>query len=249
MKTRRHEVAPLRLLLCLGIFASACAGGRDGESTSASSSALSLPGDPPAGGAPGDSGAESASSADGGVQPSVYVSPSGDDSHSGTASSPVQSLQRAQALVRALNSNMTSDVTVVLADGYYRMKSSLVLDPRDSGTNGHDVVWTAAAGARPAVIGSVAIGGWTQLAGSSTVWVAQGPAGIQTRQLYVDGVRATRASGAVPTATALASWRDPSGGFPPRVEFVFTGGAGAWTEPRCPVASVASGQIVMAQPC
>jgi len=129
------------------------------------------------------------------------------------------------------------------------MTSPLTLDPSDSGTNGHNVVWTAAAGAHPAVIGSAQIKGWSQVTGSNNVWVAQGPTGIQTRQLYVDGTRAVRATGPVPSAATLASWKDPSGGFPPTVELVYVGGWGPWTEGRCPVASVTGGTINMAQPC
>lgn len=179
----------------------------------------------------------------------IFVSPGGSDTNPGTAASPVQTLQRAQALVRASNAAMTSDLTVTLADGYYRLTGPLTLDASDSGTGGHNVVWTASSGARPVVVGSTQIKGWTKLAGSSGVWVAQGPAGIKTRQLYVDGVRATRATGTAPDAATLADWKDPSGGFPPEVEFVYVGGFGQWTEGRCPVASVSGGTIDMAQPC
>ncbi|HEY1537470.1 MAG TPA: right-handed parallel beta-helix repeat-containing protein [Polyangiaceae bacterium] len=180
---------------------------------------------------------------------SVYVSPSGSDSNSGTAASPVQTLQKAQALVRSMNANMTADITVTLADGYYRMASPLALDASDSGTGGHNVVWTAATGARPVVVGSKQIKGWSQVAGSNNTWVAQGPTGIKTRQLYVDGVRATRATGAVPSAATLAGWKDPSGAFPPDVELVYVGGWGPWTEGLCPVASVSGGTINLVQPC
>ncbi|HEX4407058.1 MAG TPA: right-handed parallel beta-helix repeat-containing protein [Polyangia bacterium] len=179
----------------------------------------------------------------------IYVSPTGSDDNPGTAAGPVQTLQQAQKLVRRANADMASDITVTLADGYYRMTSPLTLDASDSGSNGHDVVWTAAAGAHPVVVGSTQIKGWSQVAGSSNVWVAQGPAGIKTRQLYVDGARAVRATGPVPTAATLAGWKDPSGGSPPEVEFVYVGGWGPWTEGRCPVASVTGGTINMAQPC
>ena len=196
-----------------------------------------------------DSGATDSSGDAGAFENNIYVSPSGSDDNPGTAASPVQTLQKAQQLVRRSNANMTSDIVVTLADGYYRMTSPLTLDPSDSGTNGHDVVWTAAAGAHPAVIGSAQIKGWSQVAGSTSVWVAQGPTGIQTRQLYVDGKRAVRATGAVPAAATLAGWKDPSGGFPSQLEFVYVGGWGPWTEGRCPVASVTGGTINMAQPC
>ena len=183
------------------------------------------------------------------VGSNIYVSPSGSDSNPGTAASPVQTLQKAQQLVRNWNGDTTADLTVTLADGIYRLASPLTLDATDSGKNGHSVVWKAAAGAHPVLMGSKRLSGWTQVSGSTTLWVAQGPAGLQTRQLYVDGVRATRATGKVPSAATLAGWKNPSGGFPPEVEFVYTGGWGGWTEGRIPVASVSGGTINMVQPC
>src|SRR5215472_6914397 len=77
----------------------------------------------------------------------VYVSPSGNDANSGISSSqPVRTLQRAQQLVRGMNGDLSGDLTVVLADGYYRLTSPLTLTAADSGGNGHNVVWTAAPG-------------------------------------------------------------------------------------------------------
>ena len=46
----------------------------------------------------------------------------------------------------------------------------------------------------------------------------------------------------------MAGWRNPSGA-KPQLEFVYRGGLGAWTEPRCPVASFSGAAVVMAQPC
>src|SRR5436309_2963616 len=42
----------------------------------------------------------------------------------------------------------------------------------------------------------------------------------------------------------MANWRNPSA-----IEFVYRGGLGLWTEPRCPVASIGSTTITMGQPC
>ncbi len=223
--------------------------GEDSGTTAAGSSSGSGSGS--SGGTSSGSGGTTASDAgsSGGTSGEIYASPTGNDGNPGTAAQPVQTLQRAQQLVRSSNTNMSSDITVILADGYYRMTSPLTLDPSDSGTNGHAVVWNAAAGAHPVVVGSKQITGWSRLAGSSTIWVAQGPAGVRTRQLYVDGARATRATGSAPDAATLAGWTDPSGGFPPEVEFVYAGGFGQWTEGRCPVASVSGATINMAQPC
>jgi hypothetical protein len=188
----------------------------------------------------------------------IVVSPSGDDAAPGTADRPVRSLARARDLARAAAS-AGGPVTIRLADGVYRQQTPLVLDARDSG-----VTWTAAPDARPLVSGGVRVTGWTQ--DGSSRWSAPAPAGLtDTRQLYVNGVRAQRARGALPvpltptatgytaSADTMARWRNPSG-----VEFVYTGGdglwstwygLGPWTEARCPVGSMSGTTITMAQPC
>jgi len=196
-----------------------------------------------------------------GVTGQVYVSPNGSDGNPGTSAAPVRTIGKAQSLVRALDQDMSADVTVVLEDGFYRMSSPLTLTAADSGTNGHNVIWTADSGAHPVVAGSDQITGWKQMSSGSPIWVAQAPAGLQTRQLYVNGSRATRATGALPASltgqdstgysgggSTMAAWRNPSGA-KPQLEFVYRGGLGAWTEPRCPVASFSGSAVVMAQPC
>jgi hypothetical protein len=212
-----------------------------------------------ASGAPGTSTAAGTGTA--GVTGNVYVSPTGSDSNPGTAAAPVRTVQKAQTLVRGINQSMAGDVTVVLEDGFYRMSSPLTLSAADSGTNGHNVIWTADTGARPVLAGSAQITGWSKMSSGSAIWVAQAPTGLQTRQLYVNGVRAARANGALPNSltgqdssgysgggSTMAAWRNPSGASP-QLEFVYRGGLGAWTEPRCPVASFSGSAVNMAQPC
>jgi hypothetical protein len=189
----------------------------------------------------------------------VYVSPSGSDHGPGRAGRPVRTLERARDLVRSRHP--AGDLTVHLGPGVHRLSRPLALDARDSGTGGHRVVWQ---GSRGTVIsGGRQVTHWTR--GKNGVWSAPAPV-AQTRQLYVDGVRAQRARGHVPvnltatdtgyTASAdmLSTWRNPGD-----IEFVYTAGEqmwnveryglGQWTEPRCPVASVSGTTITMAQPC
>jgi hypothetical protein len=190
------------------------------------------------------------------VQATVFVSPSGDDGNPGTsAAKPVKTLQRARDLVRGLNQNMTGDVVVSLAGGTYQLAQPLTFGAQDSGTGGHRVIWSAAPDAQPVISGGVPITGWTK--GSGGIWSAPAPAGLRTRQLYVNGVRATRASGPLPTKitattakgyttgdATMDNWRNPKD-----IEFVYTAGLGGWTEPRCPVAAISPTAITMAEPC
>lgn len=197
----------------------------------------------------------------------IHVSPAGQDGNSGTASQPVATLERALELARTHKEQAQGDTVIQLADGIYRLTRPLQLGPQDSGTPGHRLLFSAAPGARPMLSGGIRITGWTMLDAARNLWSAPLPPGLpDSRQMYVDGVRATRTRGRLPvdltmnatgyTAAdaSLASWRDPS-----RMEFVYTGGnsiwsesgvgLGSWTEPRCPVASIKGTEITMAQPC
>src|SRR2546423_1563346 len=190
------------------------------------------------------------------VQATVYVSPSGSDANAGTsASQPVRTLAHARDLVRAMNASMTGDIVVSLAGGTYPLSQPLALDGRDSGTGGHRVIWSAASGARPVVSAGGPIPGWTKGAGGTGS--PRAPGALHTRQLYVNGVRASRAGGTLPTKitattakgyttgdATMDNWRNPKD-----IEFVYTGGLGGWTEPRCPVAAISPTAITMAQPC
>jgi hypothetical protein len=188
----------------------------------------------------------------------TYVSPSGDDANPGTQARPVRTLERARDLARTAQNR-----TVNLAAGTYRLSQTLVLDNRDSGTS-----FQGPGSDAPAIIsGGVRITGWRLTDRARNVWSAPAPAALtNARQIYVDGVRATRTRGRVPwqlTMTATGYTIDAAGitvpRNPPEIEFVYTGGnsiwsehsvgLGSWTEPRCPVAIISGTAIIMAQPC
>lgn len=200
------------------------------------------------------------------AQGSIHVSPSGNDRADGSAQKPVRSLSRALQLAEKENTG-ASDVRIVLSNGTYRLTQPLRLNAADSGKNGHNLVFAAASGAHPVVSGAVRITGWKLADRTRNLWTATVPAGVDnTRQLYINGVRATRTRGRVPvdlTETpngyeaadaTLSHWRNPSD-----MELVYTGGnsiwsehsegLGSWTEPRCPIASISGTTITMAQPC
>src|SRR6202042_2772907 len=123
--------------------------------------------------------------------------------------------------------------------------------------------YAAMPGRQPIVSGGVQVTGWKLADAKKNLWSASAPAGLQnTRQLYVNGVRAERTKGRLPvklteTATGytassplMASWKNPSD-----IEFVYTGGnafwserswgLGPWTEPRCPVSKIDGTTITM----
>ena len=191
-----------------------------------------------------------------GLSAQVFVSPRGNDRASGTASAPVRSVQR--AIMNARQGNHQ----VVLLDGVYRLTTPLVLTAEDN-----DLLLQAAPGARPVLSGGVRLPRWRPVPGRKNLWFTKMPAQVAApRALYVNGFRATRTRGLLPveltqTATgyraetaAMSRWRNAS-----QMEMVYTGGnalwslksvgLGDWTEPRCPVASIATTVITMAEPC
>jgi Fibronectin type III domain len=197
----------------------------------------------------------------------VYLSPAGNDNNPGTEAHPFRTLERARDWARSKNQNQSGDLAIYLKGGTYRLAEPLVLDARDSGNHGYNIIYAAAPGQHPVISGGVRITGWNRADAKRNLWSAPAPAGLaNTRQLYVNGVRAERTRGRLPVkltetktgyiadSPVLSGWRNPGD-----IEFVYTGGnglwsehsdgLGAWTEPRCPVACIDATTITMAQPC
>jgi hypothetical protein len=182
---------------------------------------------------------------------SYYVSPNG--SGNTCAQDAPCSLTTAQGRVRSVTGTANANVAVVLAGGTYNLPDTFALDAAkgDGAAPGYTVTYEAAPGAHPVLSGGERITGWTQ--GPGGVWQANVPAGTDTRQFYVDGVRANRAAGSVPTSltrtatgytagsTVFDSWPNIT-----HVEFVYNV---AWTQVRCDIASVSGTTITMDQPC
>lgn len=187
----------------------------------------------------------------------IYVSPQGSDQAVGDREHPLHSLEQARDLAR--NKGISQ---IVLRGGTYRLTNPLQLTAEDSGRS-----FEAAPGESPILSGAVAVKGWKRIDAARNLWSAPLPQGVSnSRQLYVDGVRATRTRGRVPVKltmndagyeaadSTMASWKNSSD-----MEFVYTGGnavwsersvgLGSWTEPRCPIAGIQGKTILMAQPC
>jgi len=122
----------------------------------------------------------------------IAVSPTGNDSNPGTPDQPVATPAMAQQLARAKSAD--NDVVVQLAGGTYRLTAPLTFTSADSGSNGHQVTWQAAAGQTPILSGGQQVTGWTLQDSAANIYVANVPKGADSRQLYVDGALAPRAS-------------------------------------------------------
>jgi ricin-type beta-trefoil lectin protein len=125
----------------------------------------------------------------------IVVAPNGNDNNPGTADQPVATPAKAQQLARAQSAG--NDVVVQLAGGTYRLSAPLTFTNADSGQSGHTVTWQAAAGQTPILSGGIQATGWTVQDSGQNIWVASVPVGADSRQLFVDGALAPRASIAI----------------------------------------------------
>ncbi|MFG3299630.1 ricin-type beta-trefoil lectin domain protein [Micromonospora chersina] len=184
----------------------------------------------------------------------LYAAPSGTGSTC-SVSQPC-SLTAAQAAVRSRNAAMSGDIVVELADGVYRLAAPLRLTAADSGTNGYTVVWRAAASTRPVISGARAVTGWSLADAGKNIWRASVGAGIDSRQLYVNGAVATRARTAVNRSDftfTTTGMRFSSGALSylnnlanqSRVEVE---SVGSFTDRYSPVQSIAANFLTMQQP-
>lgn len=200
-----------------------------------------------------------------GVMDTIYVSPNGSDTGAGTSSDKV-SLTMALALVAEKNDAMTGNIEVILDGGYYKLTQKLEMTEAHGGTNHYSVVWKAAEGAEP-IIGSAETFAGAAFAvhketEKGTIYVIEVPESLDSRQVFVDNVRATRArsEGGLTKAEFLYDGNKNIGYTCDNVELaeyakitdlelVFKE---YWTQPRCGVASIMvvgdKAQLVMDQP-
>lgn len=161
----------------------------------------------------------------------VFVDPAGDDSGPGTIDRPFATLDRARQ----------AGTVITLRGGTYRLAAPLSLTAADSG-----VVYQAHEGEEVVISGGRQVTGWS--GGEDGVHTASVP-GLATRQLYVSGRRAARASRRLEQLTRIETgyvlaepqaWRG-------QMELVYQG-VYPWSEARCPVDHVDGATITMAQP-
>jgi len=135
----------------------------------------------------------------------IWVSPNGNDDASGTAEAPFRTLQRAVDAIADRTSD-GDEIAVVLADGIHRLTAPLVLDSGRFGPGGPLIRVCAAPGASPTISGGVRVEGWTLHDKALNIYKADAGA-HRSRQLYVDGVRATRARTTSSDGTIPAGFR------------------------------------------
>lgn len=89
--------------------------------------------------------------------PQLHVSPAGNDNNAGTFEAPLASLQRARDILRDMRRTAPTSpeggTTVWLHEGVYELKTPLVLEPEDGGSQEKPVLYSASAGEHPQLLG------------------------------------------------------------------------------------------------
>ena len=168
-----------------------------------------------------------------------------------------KTIQKARDVVRTINSNMTGDIIVNLRGGTHTLSSTFTLGASDSGNHGYNIIYQAYGGEAPVISGGQRITGWTLHDSRKHIYKASVGTSIDTRQIYVNGVRAIRATsrfggqagvslkaingdGYDTSGNSIASWGNIG-----NIEVCITV---YFRHTRGPVASATSNHIVMKQP-
>lgn len=195
-----------------------------------------------------------------------WVSPSG----GGTLCTNARpcSVDTALRKVKSTAPKMRADIIVRMTAGTYRRVTPITLEAGHSGRNGHRVRIEPARGATVVVSGGSVIRNWTRVDAAKNIWRAPAPRHIPSRQLFVNGKRATVASGDAATvmgamektptgytttSTTMAGWENI--GF---TELVFPGGGhdpdgeqakAPWSHTVCAVSAVNGTSVTMRRGC
>ncbi|MFE9421939.1 hypothetical protein ACFYNO_03125 [Kitasatospora sp. NPDC006697] len=171
----------------------------------------------------------------------LYASPSGTGSTC-SLSAPC-SLDGAKSKVESLTPGMAADIDVYLRGGTYRLSQAFTLGAADSGQNGNKVAWIGYPGEVPVLSGATQVTGFSVFDSSKNIYRAAVPAGTQSRQLFVNGVRAQRARGPLnPSGFTLSgssfTTSDPSYASFTNASSVEVVTNSQWKQMRCPLASI-----------
>jgi hypothetical protein len=168
----------------------------------------------------------------------------GSDSNNGTMAEPLATVGAAKALVQRSNQNMKNNIFVFIKGGEYYIDSALEFTEADSGTNGYNIIYMSYGGTAK-LTGGIRAEGFSLYDNELNIYRAKVGKGVQTRQMFVNGVRAVRARSAsglsncttddgkvghTTTDTFLADYKHVDD-----LEMVYYE---QWTNPRCGVSKI-----------
>lgn len=141
----------------------------------------------------------------------IWVSPAGSDNNPGTKEKPLASILMAQRQARELrrlnDPSIKDGIQIILKGGIYQLDEPVLFRPEDSGTTESPTFIMAAPGEEPTISGGIQLKKWKKFSGSvaglpkiasGKIWVTDipevGGRKLEFRQLWVNGVKAKRAS-------------------------------------------------------
>lgn len=122
----------------------------------------------------------------------LHVSPAGNDNFPGTIDRPLKSIAEARDVVRNLKKMRDQDVIIYLHEGVYTVKKPIVFLPKDSGKNGHKVIFRSFKNDFPVLTGGITVTDWKIYDQEKNIYFTKVPK-IFFRQLYINNKPAIRA--------------------------------------------------------
>lgn len=180
----------------------------------------------------------------------IYVDPqNGSDTNSGAAEAPLATIARAKDIAKVQAAD--GDTYVMLKGGTYRLEQTIAFTSADLDKQ-HQIIFASYNG-KAVLSGGRQITDWKLHDGEKGIYRAYVGPGMNTRQLYVNGIRAVRAR----SAAGLTQAKQTTEGYtctdaflaelthPEDLEMVYYV---KWTNPRCRVAGITenSGEVQIA---
>jgi hypothetical protein len=139
----------------------------------------------------------------------LFVSENGDDNGTGQQDSPFKTIGRAKQEIAATNASMSDNIIVNILPGYYKLDATEIFGIAHSGKNGYNVIFRGTDPLSPPIIsGGTKITGWTLW--SNGIWRAPVTGVAEIRNLYINGIPATRARSEF-TYQSLGEYSDSNG--------------------------------------
>ncbi len=131
------------------------------------------------------------------AQTKIHVSPTASKGGKGTLESPYNTIEAAKQRVSKINKKMSEDIVVYLHGGTHTIDSPLIFKEKDSGMNGHSIIYKAYDNQKPVISGGVSVSGWERV-DNSPIYKATLNRDMKLRTLFVNGKRARMAGSEVP---------------------------------------------------
>ncbi len=137
------------------------------------------------------------------AQSEFHISPSASTNGKGTLESPFKTIEAAKKRVAKVSKNMQSDIIVYLHGGTYNITTPIQFNEKDSGRNGHSIIYKAYKDERPVISGGVKVTGWEVVGGNIHKAKLNNP--TKLRSLFVNGAR-MRMAGIEEPIYAISGW-------------------------------------------